>query len=346
MKSRASRRSVRSRFAAVSLLTMCLAGSVAAMTLVGSVGTAAASQKPTIFVFDYFPHSLVAGTWGWYNGYEEAAAQLKGKFNVVVKDEASLDGDPGNFVNFIRTGMEQNPSGVVIVPNNGAGMASGLTHLMTQYPKVKFMAMDSPVPKWKGVSFDGSDNYKAGQEAASALLKQYHAHKLASTQIAVFKAPAGTESQDDRVAGFLATLKGTPLKVVDTIQSADSTNTTAETNMADVLTAHPQLGGVFSATDDFGLGVADELVKANKLNIYNVSIDADTAAVQDIISHKGMNTEIAQNFKGVGYTAVMTLAQAMEGKSVKKTIYVPTTIVTAANAKKYLKQASQADKAS
>jgi ABC-type sugar transport system substrate-binding protein len=332
--------------AAAALSTLCVGSVAAGMTLVGGAETAAAASEPTIFVFDYFPHSLAPGTWGWYNGYEEAATQLKGKFNVVVKDEATLDSDPGSFVNFIRTGMEQNPNGVVVVPNNGAGMAAGMKQLMSQYPSVKFQAMDSPIPNWGGVSFDGSNNIKAGQQAAAAMVKAYKAHKLGSNQIVVFRAPAGTESQDERVQGFLQGIKGTPLKVVQTIQSADATATTAETNMADVLTAHPQLGGVFSATDDFGAGVADELVKANKLGVYDISIDASTPQVQDIIDHKGMNVEIAQNFKGVGYDAVMTLAHAMEGKKVPKVIYVPTTVVTSANAKQYLKVANAADKPS
>jgi ABC-type sugar transport system substrate-binding protein len=324
-----------------------VAGSLAAVILIGATGIASAGpQKQTIFVFDYFPHSLLPGTWAWYNGYKEAAAQLKSKFNVVVKDEASLDTDPANFVNFITTGMEENPNGVVVVPNNGAAMATGLQRLEAQYPKVKFMAMDSPVPNWNGVSFVGSNNYKAGQQAGTWVLSQYRAHKLPSTQIAIFRAPPGTESQDDRVAGLLATLKGSPLTVVQTVESADATNATAETNMADVLTAHPDLGAVFSATDDFGIGVQEALVRAHKLNIVNVSMDAETSAVEAIIQHKGMNAEIAQNFKGVGDEAVLTLAHAMEGKSVPKTMYIPTTLVTASNAKAFLKVEEAASKPS
>lgn len=302
----------------------------------GDQHAAGQSPKKTIFVFDYFPHSILPGTWAWYNGYQKAAAELGSRFNVVVKDESSLDVDPGQFLNFIKTSMVAHPDGVVVVPNNSAGMASGLRQLQAQYPKTTFVAMDQTVPGWTGASTVRSDDRNVGREAASWLLQQFNEHKLASPEVAIFKTPPGSLSQDERTQGFLAGIKGSPLTVVKTVQSSDASNATALKNMLDVLTAHPQLGGVFSATDDFGLGVAQALVKANKLGVADVSVDADPNAVRDIIDGKGMNADIGQDFKQMGYLAVRTLADALDGKSVQKEIVLATPLITAANARQSL----------
>jgi ABC-type sugar transport system substrate-binding protein len=320
-------------------LAALVAGVCVASVATGSTGRATtANVKKTIFVFAYFPHSAVSGTWAWYNGWMEAAAQLKLNYNVVVKEEASVDTDPANFLNFIKTGLVQQPDGVVVVPNNSVALAPGLRQLAAQYPKIKFLAMDQPVPDWSDVSFVGTSNVKAGAQAGQWLLRQYRQHKLPSNQVAIFRAPPGTASQDQRVAGFLAALKGSPLKVVDAVQTADPSTSTALTNMADVLTGHPNLGTVFSTANYYGSGVAEELVKAHKLGIVNVSVGPDTLSLQQIVAHAGFTAEVAQHYKDTGYLAVLTLARAMAGQSVPKTIDVGTTFVTASNARAYLKQ--------
>jgi ABC-type sugar transport system substrate-binding protein len=108
--------------------------------------------------------------------------------------------------------------------------------------------------------------------------------------------------------------------------------------MADMLTAHPQLGSTFSVTDIYALGSAQELQAAHKLNVEQVSIDATAQGVQLILNHGGINAEVAQHLKKVGYTAVVTLGKALNGQPVPADIDTGTTLVTAANAKVYLKQ--------
>lgn len=342
----------RMRAARASIVALLAAAGVTWITFGATTGHAAGAKrapahasvaKKTIFVFAYFPHAIVPGTQAWYNGWLQAAAKLKAKFNVVVKEEASLDTDPASFLNFIKTGMVERPDGVIVVPNAGGSMAPGLRQLAAQYPDVKWLAMDQPVPDW-GTSFVGTNNVAAGERDGKFLVSEYRQHKLPSNQVAVFSAPPGTSSQDERVDGFKAAIKGSPLKIVDTVQTADSTTGTSLTNMADVLTAHPDLGAVFSTANFYSSGVADELVRAHKLNIINVSVGPDTLSLQQIIGHKGFTAEVEQSYEPTGELAVTTLADSLAGKQVPKTIYVPSTFVTAGNARSYLKQFSKQSK--
>jgi ribose transport system substrate-binding protein len=300
---------------------------------------AGASHK-TIYVFAYFPHSLGTGTWAWYNGWQKAAQELKPDVNVVIKEMDKLELEPANYLNFIRTSLVTKPDGVIVVPNSGAALASGLQQMQAQNPGIKWLAMDQPIPGLDVVSYVGTDNRDAGRQAAQYLIDQQGAGKLKSDEVAVFKAPPGATSQDERVAGFLDGIKGSPLKVVKTIQAQDTSRATGRANMIDVLTAHPDVGAVFSATDNYGLPVATALAASHKLDVVNVSVDADDEAVKLIIDGKGMNAEVAQHFYDMGYKAVTTLAQALGGQTVPKAIDTGTTVVTKPNAAAYLKKAA------
>ena len=306
---------------------------------------AAAKSRKTIYVFAYFPHSLVTGTWAWYNGWQKAAAEVKPDVDVVIKEMGKIELEPANYLNFIRTGMVRQPDGVVVVPNSGATLSTGLQQMRKQFPDVKWLAMDQPIPGLDVVSYVGTDNRAAGRQAAEYLLAQHDAGKLKSNEVAVFKAPPGATSQDERVAGFKAAIEGSPLKVVKTIQDDDSARATGRANMIDVLTAHPNVGAVFSATDGYGLPVGAALAATDHLDVVNVSVDADAEAIKLIIDGKGMDAEVAQHFYDMGYQAVSTLARALKGETVQKQVDTGTTLVTKSNAEVYLKRAAAEGKA-
>jgi ABC-type sugar transport system substrate-binding protein len=130
------------------------------------------------------------------------------------------------------------------------------------------------------------------------------------------------------------------LKIVATAQPEGGEAAVARTALADVFTAHPNLGSVFSVTDVVGLGAA-QAINAGHSETQQASIDATEEGVNLILEEAGMNAEVAQHLEEVGKTSVNTLAEAMEGKKVPPTVYTGTTLVTAANAKEYLKTAEK-----
>jgi ribose transport system substrate-binding protein len=330
----------------LAIATLVVAGATVASVANGGAPRSSAGDPPKkILVFNYFPRAFNDGTLAWTNGYQQGAATLGPRFDVIVKGEGQLDFDPGHYINFIKTGMVENPDGVIVVPNNSGGMTAGLMELKSQYPDAKWLIMDTPVPPtFKPISFVGTDNVAAGALAGKWLLGEYRKHKLVSNEVAIFRSPPGTLSQDKRVAGFLAAIKNSPLKVVKQVVSPTLDRATARSNMADVLTGHPELGGVFSATDNFGLGVADQLVAAKKLGVETVSIDAGRPAIEAILGHKGINADVAQHFYKMGVLAVLTLGHALDGKTVPKNIDTGTTLITGSNARSYLTKVAQESK--
>ena len=99
------------------------------------------------------------------------------------------------------------------------------------------------------------------------------------------------------------------LKLIEAPACNDSAD--ARSAMADMLTAHPKLGGVFSVCDIIATGAARVLVAKGRDAVAHVSVDASKQGVDAILQHKGIDAEVAQHLLKVGQSSVTTLAQAL-----------------------------------
>lgn len=319
-------------------------GSNGSTTTADKASTAAAPEKPKkIFAFVFGPRGFNDVTKAWYNGFDAAKGSLGSQVTVESKGMGKLEPDAGPYLNFIRQALVEKPDGIVVVPNNGTAMKSGLEQIASQGTKV--LIMDQDVPGMSGkVSFVGTDNKNAGKQAAEYLIQQYNDKKLKSNKVAVLGSAPGVTSTDDRLAGFLDAVKGSPLKVVANRAPKCEDSTTGRSTMADVLSANPDLGGVFSVCDIIATGAAQALKAAKRLDVQQVSIDASTAGVKLIQSHGGINAEIAQHLLKAGQLSVETLAKALQDEQVPSSVDTGTTLVTQANADEYLQTAANESK--
>jgi ribose transport system substrate-binding protein len=294
--------------------------------------TAAETGSPqTIKAFVFAPRGFNGVTKSWWNGMEQGASALGSGFHVEILAPDKLTTDPGEYLNFVNQAIVDQPEGIVVVPNVAEAMKSGLERIAAS--GVKVLIMDQDVVGMKGkVSFVGTNNEKAGAQAAEWLLEQ----KLPSDEIAILASTPGTTSTDDRLAGFEGAIAGSDLKVVALKKFECGESTEARTVMADILTANPNLGGVYSVCDIHALGAAQALQAANKLDVQQVSIDASEEGVEAIINEAGIDAEVAQRLVKVGKTSVETLGKALEGESVPPSIDTGSELVTASNAKAFL----------
>jgi ABC-type sugar transport system substrate-binding protein len=297
-----------------------------------------AAKPKRIITFIFAPRGFNDVTRAWSNGFGAAAQQLGGQVQVEQKTTSKLETEAGAYLSFIRQALVTRPDGIVVVPNNAAAMTAGLERIAAQGTKV--LIMDQDVPKMTDkVAFVGTDNSAAGKVAADWMLQQFKAGKLPSNQVGILRSPPGISSIDDRTSGFKAALAGSPLKVVAELAPACNDSADARSAMADMLSAHPKLGGVFSACDVIATGAARVLLAQHK-DLAHVSIDASKQGVQLILDHKGIQAEVAQHLLRVGQASVTTLAQALQGKTVPATVDTGTDLVTEANASTYLSKAA------
>jgi ribose transport system substrate-binding protein len=304
----------------------------------GSTGSAAERKK--IMVFAYFPRSFNDAARTWANGWDAGAEEVSDGFDVELRATGKLETDAAAYLSFINSALVEQPDGIVVVPNDASAMQAGLKRIAGS--GVDVLIQDQNPPDFdEKVAFVGTDNRKAGAQAASWLVDQADAGELPSGDIAVLASPPGVTSVDDRVAGFEEAAKAGGLDVV--VKTADGClePAKARATMADILTAHPDLGGVFSVCDLIATGAARALKAAGKLDVGLVSIDASEAAVKMIIDGGGIDAEVAQHGYEMSRLSVVTLADALSGEPPAEFVDSGTTLVTEDNAEQFLAEARQ-----
>jgi ribose transport system substrate-binding protein len=307
----------------------------------GTSGSSGASEDPKkVMIFYYFPRSFNALSMAWANGWDAAAEELGSEVEIEHKATGKLETDASAFLSFINSALVQQPDGIIVIPNDATAMQSGLKRIAASGTKV--LIQDQNPPDFpEAVSFVGTNNVKAGAQAASWVIEQAEAGKLPSDEVAILASPPGVTSVDDRVKGFEEAVKEANLKVVAKTADGCLEAAKARATMADVLTAHPNLGAVFTVCDLIATGAAQALKAAGKLDIGLVSIDASEPAVKSIINDGGIDAEVAQHGFEMSRLALETLAKAMSGEDTPEFIDSGTTLVTKENAKEYLDEVAE-----
>jgi ribose transport system substrate-binding protein len=108
--------------------------------------------------------------------------------------------------------------------------------------------------------------------------------------------------------------------------------------MEAILAANPEPGSidaVWAAWDQPALGALQAIEAAGREGegIVITGIDANPQARDAIAAGGGFEASVAQDFSGIGRTTAEVVARALDGEEiVQKVVYVPTVLVTRANA--------------
>jgi ribose transport system substrate-binding protein len=233
-----------------------------------------------------------------HQGAQCAAAQERG-VDVVwngVSDETDVAGQIDLLQNYIGQGV----NGLVYAATD----STALTEISTTASRagIKVLNIDSGTdPQPKNVPLLATDNVKGAKLAADALAK---AIGPKGGKIAVIAFHAGSQTNDERVEGFTAGLKKHPkLKLVETQYSENDYNQ-ALTVTQNVLTAHPDLVGIFAANEASDVGAVEAVRLAHRAGkVKIVGWDASPDEVEGVRS--GMvSALISQNPFRMGYDGV------------------------------------------
>ncbi len=131
------------------------------------------------------------------------------------------------------------------------------------------------------------------------------------------------------------------IEVIDRITPDVSDGGIADSRaqMEAVLAANPEPGSiaaVWAAWDQPALGALQAIDAAGRANegIVITGIDANPQARDAIASGGNFEASVAQDFDGIGRTTADTVARLLAGEElVQRVIYVPTKLVTSANAR-------------
>ncbi|WHH61013.1 sugar ABC transporter substrate-binding protein [Petroclostridium sp. X23] len=173
----------------------------------------------------------------------------------------------------------------------------------------------------KTATFIGSDNYNGGQLAALYMIEQLKG----KGKIAVIEGIAGHETSDARVGGFKDKIKESAPEIeIVASQTAQWERDKGYDVFQNILTANPDVQGVFAASDLMALGAVEAIAQAGKTGEiivlgFDASDDAKTA-----IKEGTMNGSIAQYASEMGKLGVEKAVELLKGGSIEN--YIPTKV--------------------
>ena len=301
-----------------------LAG-VALATIALGVAPAAYAQTPTIPI-------IVKDTTSFYWQIVLAGARQAGKDLSVNVPElgATSEADINGQISILENAVAGKPAAVVISPTQFQALGKPIDEAAKS---VKIIGIDSGADSKAFTSFLTTDNVQGGRAAADALaegIKSKNGGK-AEGNVALITSLAGVGSLDARAKGFKEELAKYPGLHLTADKIADGQATTGLNIMTDLLTADPELKGVFSSNLIMAQG-ASQAISENKAQdkVTLIGFDNDDKLVK-ALSDGVIYALIVQDPYRMGYDGVKTALAASKGEKVETFVDTGVNTVTKAN---------------
>jgi ribose transport system substrate-binding protein len=303
-----------------------IAGFLVVITTAGMVQSSlAADAQPTIPI-------IVKDTTSNYWQIVLAGARKAGKdLNVKVPElGAQSESDINGQISILENAVSENPAAIVISPTQRAALGKPIDEAAK---KVKIIGIDSAADSKAFTSFLTTDNVQGGRIAADGLGEAIKAkYGKAEGDVALITSIAGVGSLDERAKGFKEELKAKypGLKLVaDKI--ADGQATTGLNIMTDLITANPNLRGVFASNLIMAQG-AGQAIAENKVGdkIKLVGFDSDDKLIK-LLKDGTITALVVQDPYRMGYDGVKTALAAFKGEKVEANVDTGANLITKEN---------------
>jgi ribose transport system substrate-binding protein len=285
---------------------------------------AALAQKPTI-------PCIVKDTTSNYWQIVFAGARKAAKdLNVNVPElGAQSESDINGQIGILENAVSEHPAAIVIAPTQFHALGKPIEEAAKQ---VKIIGIDSAADTNAFVSFLQTDNTQAGRVAADSLaeaIKQKYGK--AEGDVALITSLPGVGSLDQRAKGFKEELAKYPgLKLVAD-KVADGMATTGLNITTDLITANPNLRGIFASNLIMAQGAGQAIAEnhaADKIKL--IGFDSDDKLI-GYLKDGTIYALIIQDPFRMGYEGVKTALAASKGEKVPATVDTGVTAITKAN---------------
>jgi ribose transport system substrate-binding protein len=255
--------------------------------------------------------------------------QTKEPNAAVTIDAGDVRGSADVVLQKLQSAVTQRYDAIAV--NAGANAKQMLPILKRAVDRgIKIVAFDQDLPGLTGKStLIGWDSRKAGE-----IMGEYWRTKLLPDggKVGVIRCFAGIgQLLDFEYEGWEST-KGSKIKVVSTID-AQCDQAKARAAAENMLTAHPDLKGIFCDADYGALGAERALDAAGKKDIILTGAGSDEEALKTILNGGVLSATSTFPFELFGERAVHYAIEAARGKQLPPDMLVKPELVTSANAK-------------
>jgi ribose transport system substrate-binding protein len=302
---------------------LLLATAVAVATALSAPSFAA--DKPTIPI-------IVKDTTSFYWQIVLAGARKAGQDLGVNVPElgAQSESDISGQISILENAVAGKPAAVVISPTEFKALGKPVDEAAKSVP---IIGIDSSADSKAFTSFLTTDNVQGGRIAADGLAEGIAAkYGKAEGQVALITSLPGVGSLDARAKGFKEELaaKYPNLKLVAD-KVADGQATTGLNIMTDLITANPDLRGVFASNLIMAQGAGQAIAENKKADtIKLVGFDSDDKLVK-FLSDGTIYALVVQDPYRMGYDGIKTGLAASKHEKIADFVDTGANLITKAN---------------
>ncbi|RUT28805.1 ABC transporter substrate-binding protein [Arsenicitalea aurantiaca] len=286
---------------------------------------ATAQDQPTIPI-------IVKDTTSFYWQIVLAGARKAGQDLGVNVPElgAQSEADINGQITILENAVAGNPAAIVISPTERAALGAPITEAAQS---TIIIGIDSAADSDAFTSFLTTDNVEGGRVAADGLAAAIEAkHGAIEGDVALITALPGVGSLDQRAEGFKERLaEAYPGLNLVADRVADGQATTGLNITTDLITANPNLRGIFASNLIMAQG-AGQAVAENGVQdqIALVGFDSDERLVQ-FLSEGVIAALVVQDPYRMGYDGIATALAAANGEEVEANVDTGANLITTEN---------------
>jgi ribose transport system substrate-binding protein len=293
---------------ALTALTASLAG-CATPSDSGDAGSADA--KPYIAIISKgFQHQF-------WQAVKAGAEQAAEEFGVEITFEGpDTEADVDQQIQMLQTALDKSPSAIGFAALDS--QAAGPLLQQAKDAGIPVIAFDSGVDSDIPLTTASTDNLAAAAEAAKHMAEAINHEGKVALVVHDQTSVTGQERRD----GFVKYMEDNEpnIEIVDIQYGGGDQAKSADLAKA-IIAAHPDLKGLYGSNEGSAIGVVQAVKELgiDPVNLAVVGFDSGKAQM-DAIRDGLMLGAITQNPVGIGYETVKAAVEALDGKSLPKTI--------------------------
>jgi ribose transport system substrate-binding protein len=286
--------------------------------------TASVAQDVTIPI-------IVKDTTSFYWQIVLAGARQAGKDLGVNVPElgAQAETDINGQISILENAVAGKPAAVVIAPTERSALGAPITEAAKSVPIV---GIDSSAETDAFTSFLTTDNVQGGRIAADGLVAAIKAATgKEEGEVALITSVPNAGSLEERKKGFIEQLAKYPGIKLVADKYADGQAATGLNITTDLLTANPNLVGIFASNLIMAQGAGQALAENSAAaKVALIGFDSDDKLVS-FLKDGTIDGLVVQDPYRMGYDGVKTALAASMGEAVEKFVDTGANLITTAN---------------
>lgn len=285
-----------------------LLGAISAAALLAGAGLAQAQEMYIPLISKGFQHQF-------WQAVKAGADKAAAEYNVTVTFEGpDTEAQVDRQIDMLAAALAKKPAAIGFAALDSQAAIPLLKQ--AQGDEIPVIAFDSGVDSDVPVATAATDNLAAAALAADKMAELIGG----SGKVALVVHDQTSRTGIDRRDGFVDRMKAAhpEVEIVDIQYGAGDQLQSTEIAKA-ILTANPDLKGMFGANEGSAIGVLNAVAEMNRPEVVVIGYDSGVQQKEAIRSGK-MAGAITQNPVGIGYETVKAAVAAARGEAVPKTI--------------------------